>query len=98
MQSLDAASVELDAVLLHQVTQIDLDLLALAPAYGNPGIRRREFEVIGIADKHELVFLAELLAKFVNLRDAADTGAHYDDLGHLFPLNNGSAQEYIIFT
>ncbi len=86
MQATYADTGELDTVFFHQVAQVDLDLPALAPADGNPGIRWRKFEKVGIADEHEFVLTAEFLAEFIHLRDAANTGTHYDDLCHLVPL------------
>ena len=86
VQAANADAGEFDTVFLHQVAQVDLDLPAFAPAHGHPRIRRRKLEEIGITDEHEMVLLAELLAEFIDLRDAADAGTHYDDSCHLIPL------------
>ena len=67
MEAAHTLAVELDAVLLHELGQVDLDLVFFTPADGNPGVRGCELEVIGVPDEHEVVLLAELLPEFVNL-------------------------------
>ena len=67
VQALDADAGKLDAVFVHDLGQIDLDLLGLAPADGDPGIGRRELEIVGVPDQRDVMGSAEFSAEFENL-------------------------------
>ena len=81
-QTFHALAEKCDAVLFHEIWQVDGDLLWLTPANGNPRVRGCELEAFRITDQDNLVLLAQFFPEFVGLRDATDAGAHYHDLRH----------------
>jgi len=60
VHALCALRQQLHALAFHDVREIDLDLLALAPADGDPGIGRHEMIDRALRDDAEAILLSQL--------------------------------------
>ncbi len=77
---------EADAFLLDVGPDRNRDLSRRPPADGDPGVGRRELEVLRGADERDLMGAAEALPEFISRRHAADACTDDDDVCH-FPLS-----------
>ena len=82
MDPLRAFGAQLDAALFEDGGEIDRDVLAVAPADGDPWIRRDEGIGAAEIDDGKLVLRAQLLLHLVGHDDTAQTGAENHDARH----------------
>ena len=82
MHPLGALRQVADVLALHHRVEVDLDILALAPAHRHPGIGRHEMVARPLADDGEVVPLAQLRDQFVGHDGAAQAGPQHHNLCH----------------
>ncbi len=61
---------------------VELDVGALAPVHGYPGVARHELKARRVGDHRDLVVAPRELAHLVGHRHAAEAGPKYDDVCH----------------
>ena len=82
MDAFGALRLEADPLLGEHRLQIDGDILALAPAHGDPWVGGHEGVGAAEIDDGEHVLAAELRLHLVGHDDATQAGAEHDDMCH----------------
>ena len=80
MQPLGALRVEPDIAFAHDRLEIDADLVAIAPADGDPGIGWNEGILCPLVDHRYLVLGAQKVAQLIGHDGAAQAGTEYNDV------------------
>ncbi|MPL80122.1 hypothetical protein SDC9_26015 [bioreactor metagenome] len=78
---------EVDVLARHRRRQVDRDVLAVAPADGDPGVRGHEMVLRVLGDDRDLVFLADIVAQLVGHDGAAKPGSENHDMCHSSSLS-----------
>ena len=72
-----------DALALHHVGDIDLDILLLAPADRNPRVGGNEVIAWPLADhRHPVLALSQLWQQFIGHQRSAEACTEYDEFRH----------------
>ena len=78
----DGTGNEADVLACEQGLQGEDDVVALAPAHRDPGVRGDELEVVHGTDDRDAVLFGQGGAQLVGGGKAAESGSHDDDVGH----------------
>ena len=82
MHALRALRQQPDALALHDVGEVDLDIAALAPADRDPGIGGDEMIDRPLRNHRQAIVLPQLRQQFVGHQRPAETGSDNDNFRH----------------